>query len=51
MPLVMSNILQEVENNSKEDNKLFEPPYLLMKSAEVMFKAPTLSEESDKCNT
>ena len=24
MPLVMSNILQEVENNSKEDNKLFE---------------------------
>ena len=51
MPLDMSNILQEVENNSKEDNKLFEPPYLLMKREEVKFEVPTLSEEGDKGNT
>ena len=49
--LVVSNVLQEVENNSKEDIKLFEPHCLLMKRAEVMFEAPTLSEESDKRNT
>ena len=49
--LAVSNVLQKVENNSKEDIKLFKPPCLLMKRAEVMFEAPTLSEESDKCNT
>ena len=51
MPLAMSNVSKEVENNSKEDNNLFEPPYILMKREEVKFEAPTLSEESDKCHT
>src|SRR6266498_261950 len=51
VPIAMSNVLQEVENNPKEGNKLFEPPCLLMKKEEVKFEAPALFKESDKGNT